>query len=166
VTVGLSASGTLALEYWADPGKTASVIFDVTGYFVQGPSGMTFHAVVPFRAYDSRKVTGGRLKSQAEGWAPIVSRPTAPSPVPASASAVAGIVTDVNPTQAGYITVAMLLPGGTTPGTSTVNFPAGVVRANGFTLQLSTTGGTLDILYQADPGNWTDVIIDITGYFS
>ncbi len=79
--------------------------------------------------------------------------------VPAGAVAVIGNVTVVNPTAAGYLT---LYPGGASrPTTSSINYVAGQVVANGVTMRLGPTG-IMNIFAAAT----TDVIFDATGFIA
>ena len=50
------------------------------------------------------------------------------------------------------------------PSTSTINFSKGDIAANGLTVALGS-GGTLSATYLTFPGNTTDLIFDVTGYF-
>jgi hypothetical protein len=74
-------------------------------------------------------------------------------------------VTIVGQTGLGYVSLAPSLAAATQPGTSTINFPAGDIRANGITVPLGADG-KLDAMYWA--GSTTDtvnVLFDVTGYF-
>ena len=51
------------------------------------------------------------------------------------------------------------------PTTSTINFNTGDVIANGLTVALGS-GGTLSATYVSGPGNTTDLVFDVTGYFA
>jgi hypothetical protein len=51
-----------------------------------------------------------------------------------------------------------------TPATSTLNFVAGDILANSVTVALGS-GGTLSATYISTPGNTTDLVFDVTGYF-
>jgi putative cell wall-binding protein len=44
ITMPLSAGGSLDLMYWARPGSTAQIVFDVTGYLVHDPPSASSHA--------------------------------------------------------------------------------------------------------------------------
>ena len=70
----------------------------------------------------------------------------------------------VVPTGAGNVT---LFPGDATPPpTSTLNFLAGVNRANNALLQLSADGaGTLAARAFLTGGGQVDLIVDVNGYF-
>jgi hypothetical protein len=51
------------------------------------------------------------------------------------------------------------------PGSSTINFGTGQVIGNGLTVALGS-GGTLSATYMSTPGNTTDLVFDLTGYFT
>jgi hypothetical protein len=51
-----------------------------------------------------------------------------------------------------------------TPSTSTLNFNRGDIKANGLTVALSPSG-TLSATYMSTPGNTTDLVFDVTGYY-
>jgi hypothetical protein len=81
--------------------------------------------------------------------------------IPSSAKAVAINVTVVNATGAGHLTV---YPAGTqTPLASTINFRAGLVRANNAVVPLGT-GGQLSVFCGMTSGS-TDFVLDVNGYF-
>jgi hypothetical protein len=66
----------------------------------------------------------------------------------------------------GYVSLAPSLTTGTQPGTSTINFPVGDIRANGVTVPLSDSG-TIDVMFWASSTTDTvNVLFDVTGYFS
>ena len=51
------------------------------------------------------------------------------------------------------------------PGTSTINFPLGDIRANGVTVPLAA-GGKLDFMYWTSrTGPTVQIVFDVTGYF-
>jgi putative cell wall-binding protein len=164
LTVSLGAGGRLDAMYSAgDTSSTVNVIFDVTGYFDNGTTGASFHAIPPGRVLDSRISLGAdRFHSgtkQSFAVAGLVG-------VPSEAVAVTGNVTIVGQDRAGYVTVAPSLTSGVYPSTSTINFPVGDVRANGITVSLGA-GGKLDAMYSAgDPGSAVDIVFDVTGYFA
>ena len=84
--------------------------------------------------------------------------------VPSAAAAVAFNVTVVNETDLGDL---RLYPaGGGIPGSSTINFAAGRVRANNAVIPLGT-GGSIAVRCDMPPGSAgrTDLVLDVTGYF-
>jgi hypothetical protein len=82
--------------------------------------------------------------------------------VPVGATAVTGNVTVVNETSSWAVFVGPLPTA--TPSTSTINFKAGDIRANGLTVALGV-GGILSATYISTAGNTTDLVFDMTGYF-
>ena len=126
-------------------------------------TGATYHAISPGRALDSRSGFGaGLFHSHVKQSFQV----TGLWGVPAGAIAVTGNVTIVNQTRGGYVTVAPLLSQGLQPITSTLNFPAGDIRANGITVALGA-GGKLDVMYwSASTADTVQVIFDVTGYFN
>jgi hypothetical protein len=81
--------------------------------------------------------------------------------IPPTAKAVAVNLTVVLPTAAGYLTV---YPAGTPlPLASTLNFRAGIVRANNAVLPLSA-GGQITVFCGMGSGS-TDFLLDVTGWF-
>jgi hypothetical protein len=83
--------------------------------------------------------------------------------VPSNATAVTGNLTVTGQTNGWAV---FLGPDPTpSPTSSTINFTAGEVRANGVTVALSNTG-TLSATYISSVGNTTDLVFDVTGYFT
>ena len=84
--------------------------------------------------------------------------------VPTGVNAVAINVTVVDETDIGDL---RLYPaGGSAPGSSTINFVAGKVRANNAIIPLGT-GGQLSVQCDMPPGSTghTNFLFDVTGYF-
>lgn len=126
-----------------------------------GPSQPSdFYTMTPCRVLDTR--TGAPLASGALRTIDVAR--TAACGIPAEARAVAANVTVVSPTGQGYVT---LFPGNyPRPVTSTVNFNAGVVRANSAILPLATDGsGTISAFTSVAGSGSVDLIVDISGYF-
>jgi hypothetical protein len=163
LTVALSASGALSATYMSTPGNTTDLVFDVTGYFTPDTSGATYHPITPTRVLDTRAGNGlsGRLLANTPATFPVAGR--SGTGVPPGATAVTGNVTVVNPTfsWAVYLGPTPIA----SPGTSTVNFSAGQVTGNGLTVALGSSGG-LSATYMSTPGNVTDLVLDVTGYFT
>ena len=165
MTVPLNAQGKLAAVYKAG-GGTTDLVFDVTGYFEPG-TGHARYVSLPVRALDTRTGTG---LSDGKPAKLVVSSPLSlqvrgvggvPG-IPAEAVAISGNLTVTGQTKAGYL--AITTDPTSTPLTSSLNFPLGDDRANGFTAQLSASG-QISIVYKAAAGT-TDVVVDITGYFT
>jgi Tol biopolymer transport system component len=131
---------------------------DVDLFLVTSPApGRDLFTVTPCRVLDTR--SGPALASG-------VPRQVAFSScgVPATAKAVAVNVTVVQPTGNGNLT---LYPGDLEPtGTSTINFPAGVTRANNAVLGLALDGtGTVAVLPFVTGAGTVHVLVDVSGYF-
>jgi hypothetical protein len=89
--------------------------------------------------------------------------PTDPSRnIPTGAVAVTGTLTVVGQTALGWLGLTKTPQNA--PGTSTLNFPMGDIRATGVTVPLGS-GGKLSVTYVAKAGNATYVVFDVTGYF-
>jgi hypothetical protein len=82
--------------------------------------------------------------------------------IPANAVAVTGNLTVANQGSAGYVSVGPSVSA--TPSTSTINFPFGDTRANNLTLPLNAQGDLMAV-FKGPPGKFTDLILDVTGYF-
>jgi hypothetical protein len=146
-------------------GNTTDLVFDVTGYYTNDATGSRYVAVNPTRMLDTRFNNG--LSQQlgantpATFWVSAQNRPG--SPVPAGATGVTGNVTVVNET---FPWAVFLGPDPTArPGTSTINFVRGDIKGNGLAVGLGS-GGSLSATYISNAGNKTDLVFDVTGYFT
>jgi hypothetical protein len=135
------------------------VLLDVTGYFLDGLSGLTFVPVTPARILDTRFGTG--LTGQFGASGPRTWQVANRGGVGVDAAAVIGNVTVVGQTKAGYVSLTPTPQ--VNPTTSTINFPLADIRANNFTVQLS--GDNLSGVYKAPSGNSTHLLMDVTGYY-
>ncbi len=163
VTVKLSPTGTLWVVYKSAAGNTTQVIFDVTGYYVNDLTGARFVPLAPGRRMDTRFPAPREGLSGA--FSANVARTLVIEPyqgVPVNATAIAGNLTVVNQTRGGYISMTQVATN--SPATSTLNFPAGDVRANGVTGPMTDPAGTIGLVYKASSGT-THMILDLTGYF-
>jgi hypothetical protein len=160
LTVALSATGTLSATFLSTPGNTTDLVFDVTGYYTADATGSKFVPLPPSRLLDTRVANGfsGKLPANTPASFLIIGRAC----VPVGATAVTGNVTVVNETSSWAVFVGPLPTA--TPSTSTINFKAGDIRANGLTVALGV-GGILSATYISTAGNTTDLVFDMTGYF-
>jgi hypothetical protein len=160
VTVALGKKGTLAATYMATSGS-ADLVLDVTGYFSADASGDTYHPLTPARLLDTRAAIGlsGKFKVNTPRTFTVWGR----GGVPTTAKAVTGNLTVVNATKswAIYLGPAPLFK----PTTSAINFLAGQITGNSLTVALSTTG-TLSATYMGNAGGTTDLVFDVTGYYT
>jgi hypothetical protein len=164
VTVPLSSSGSLSMTFKAGAAKTTDLVFDVTGYFLADDSAATYHPVTPTRLLDSRFGTGQPGGTPAKFLAGIPQTFTIGDglTIPVAASAITGNVTVTRQTKAGYLAIT---PDPTaSPAASSLNFPVGDDRGNGFTAPLNTSH-QLSIVYITATGATTDVVLDVTGYY-
>ena len=124
---------------------------------------LSFYTLAPCRVLDTRNPYG---PYGGPALAPGLSRVVKAAGVcgiPATAKALAVNVTVVSPPGGGHLT---FFPGNVTPpGTSTINFSAGQVRANNAVLMLASSGsGTLGIQCNSPTGP-VHAIVDVNGYF-
>jgi uncharacterized membrane protein YoaK (UPF0700 family) len=139
-----------------------NVVFDVTGYFVPNTSASTYVPVTPTRLVDSRAGPAQLgLTSALTSRVPAEFTATG-GVVPLGATAVTGNLTAVSYGASGYFGLTPVSPGGA-PSTSTLNFPAGDIRANAVTAPLGP-GGTLWVTF-VGVGGTMNVVFDVTGYF-
>lgn len=165
LSVALSTDGKLSATFMSKPGNSTDLVFDVTGYFTPNSSGATYHAMTPARLLDTRFANGlsARLVSNTPVcfWISQANRPN--STVPASATAVTGNVTVVNETSSWAVYVGP--DPVASPSASTLNFSSGDVKANNLTVALGA-GGRLCLTYLSIAGQTTDLVFDVTGYYT
>ena len=161
VTLALGSGGTLSATYMSSAGNTTSLVFDVTGYFTADSSGATYHKLAPARLLDTRANNG--LSGKFSAGVPRTFQVTGRGGVPSSATAVTGNLTVTDGTNGWAVYLGPVATA--TPPSSTINFGAGDVRANGVTVALGS-GGTLSATYLSTSGSTTSLIFDVTGYFS
>ena len=174
VTVGLASDGSLEAVYRSSTaGATTDLIFDVTGYFVPGSAGATYHSLAPGRVLDTRPTGSGvthigpltKLPNRVVRTFPVagvVALGWSSALVPSGALAVTGNVTVTGATSAGFVALGPTITA--SPSTSTLNLAAGSTVANGVTVALS--GGKLQVVWCGTTGSSADVIFDVTGYFT
>ena len=160
VTLALSPSGALSVTYMAASGTT-DLVLDISGYFSTASGGDTYHPLTPARLLDTR--TGNGLSGKLKANTPRTFKIWGRGGVPKTAKAVTGNVTVVNSTNAWAI---YLGPAPVTkPGASTINFLTGQIAGNSLTVALSSSG-TLSATYMSGSGNTTDLVFDVTGFYT
>jgi hypothetical protein len=160
-TVKLGADGAFKVFSTA----TTDAVIDVTGYYASpGAGGLYFHSLLsPLRLFDTRPqpacITPGASLA-AGSTTTIPGAVTCGSVViPATAKAVVGNATTVNPAGTGWLT---LFPADAAlPFTSNGNYTIGQVLNSQFYVGLSSAGEFKLFTKQS-----THLVIDITGYFS
>jgi hypothetical protein len=161
VTVALSATGTLSATYLSTPGNTTDLIFDVTGYFTPDTTGATYHAIAPARLLDTR--FGNGFATSLTAGTPASFVVAGRDGVPATAVAVTGNLTVVNETSSWAVYLGPVAEA--SPATSNLNFDNGETKSNNLTVALGA-GGHLFATYLSNPGNTTDLVFDVTGYYT
>ncbi len=147
-----ACSGTGSCVMTMDQARSVTATFSL--------SGLDFYTVLPCRVLDTR-TNGSTLIS----GSPLLFQVAGTCGVPADAKAVSLNVTAVNATGNGNL---RLYPGdGSVPTTSTLNFQAGVSRANNAIMSLATNGGgTLGAAaFLGAVDQTVDVLVDVNGYY-
>ena len=121
----------------------------------------TYHPITPVRLLDTRY--GNGLTGKLSPTRPDTFQITGRSGIPAGVSAVTGNLT-VTGSSASWAVYLGPNPNAA-PTSSTINFGAGETTANGVTVALSASG-TLSATYMGPPGATTDLVFDVTGYFT
>ncbi len=166
VIVKLSGTGRLgAVFVGSTSGKTANLVFDVTGYLLaddpSAPIGSTWVPIQPTRVLDTRTPVG--LSGRFYHRVPRTFCITGCAAVPDDAVAVTGNLTVTGQTTGGYV---FLGPNQTaTPTSSTLNFPKSDNRANNVTVRLDVNGNLTAVFVGAAASASTNLIFDVTGYF-
>jgi hypothetical protein len=173
--VGASGSGFMLAGTVGQPDAGGPLVggsFSVTGGFWPvatefSPAPVSpgaFHSLTPCRAVDTRgngaPIQGGVLLSGVPRMLPLADV----CGVPPTATAVSLNVTITQATGSGHVTLYRWDKGA--PGTSTINFPAAVVRANNGIFALASDGtGQLGAIATLTGGGSVHLIIDVNGYF-
>jgi hypothetical protein len=158
VTVALK-SGKLQAVWVGKAGSTADVIFDVTGYFTTGATGLRYYPITPIRDLDS--TTGKGLSGSFATKTARTLTVGGLGGVPTDAKGISGNLTLLKPTSAGYGFIAPTISG--TPASSTLNSTTGLTVANGFDVALSS--GKLSIIWMGTTGSKANFSLDVTGYW-
>jgi hypothetical protein len=130
--------------------------------------GATYVPVTPNRLVDSRPGAGQQglssaLSNQVPARFQVTNRTSDQSKnIPSNAVAVTGNLTAVSSGASGYLSLTPTMPVGV-PGTSTLNFPAGDIRANAVTTPIGSDGG-LWVTF-VGVGGTMHAVFDVTGYF-
>jgi hypothetical protein len=155
-------------DYWSVEGVPGlpAVRFGTYGKgiwdYLPGPPSLKFYTIAPCRVIDTRNAPG-RLAGPA--LLPSTARMFALTGVcglPATAQAVSVNVTVVGATADGYLTLGASDRG--LPGTSTINYQAGTVRANNAIVGLSSDGAGGFAAFNASTAP-VHFILDVNGYF-
>jgi spore germination protein YaaH len=162
VTLGLATDGSLTIEYFGPAGNSVQAVFDLTGYFLQDPTGATYFPVSPARIVDTR-TKGHQLYGALVPGKVSTFGVSGLAGIPSNATAITGNVTISGGTGNGYVTVAPTIATTGPAQVSTLNFGKGETAANNVVLQLG--GGKLQVKYTGTTGSTVQFIFDVTGYF-
>ena len=144
------------------PFNSTDLIVDINGYFAApAQGGVSFYAVAPCRAFDSRANFGQPFTGQI--MVNVVGGPCAP---PGNAAGYVFNATVVPSASLGYLT---LWPDGQTqPVVSTLNAYDGFITSN-MAIVPNQNGSTDAFAAPGNPGpgsGYTQLILDISGYFA
>ena len=168
VSLGVPASATIGgvsyvFSSWSDGGAATHTVTVHAGASYTANytavSGDTYHPISPVRLIDSRLNYG---LSRLHSGLPQTFAVAGQVGIPANAVAISGNAVSVGSSVGGYF--AFTTSPTSTPGTSTLNFPTGDLRANNIIIGLGP-GGTLSVVYIGGSGS-ADIVLDITGYFT
>jgi hypothetical protein len=171
VTVPLSSAGTVGAWYGAAAGTEVNVIIDVTGYFLPGTGGAGYVAFGPTRILDTRPAPDhydpiGLAGSLTSGKHRLIQVAGVQGLPATGIVAVTGNLTVIAPSVKGWVSLG---PDPTdSPGSSTINFARGDIRANNVVVPVNADG-TLSAFYSASGGVTTatvNLVLDISGYFT
>ena len=152
----LRNQATLSFDANGDGVSESAGVSDVTDILiVSGP--LDFYTLPPCRVFDTRSgapLTSGVVRTFAVAGT---------CGIPADAEAVAANLTVITPSASGN--VAVWPASSPAPGTSNINFAAGVTRANNATLALSSAGAIDVRASLAGSGQQTHLVLDVSGYY-
>ena len=164
-TVALGGDGAFKIFSFSD----VHLVIDVVGYYAPaGPGGLYFHPLPkPVRALETRPETfypgceTPRAKLQAGSTRPLQGRFSCEGvTIPPTAQALVGNLTSVNASESGEATVYAgdVAP---LPLANTLSYVSTQAIPNSFVTRLSNTGN-----YNLYVSQTTDMLVDLTGYFS
>ncbi len=147
----------------------ANVVVDVEGYVPSSSSsssGYLYNPISPLRICDTRTGNPSGLSGieaqcnskEPQGGSSFSIDVAGIANIASNATAVALSLTAVQPQSGGFLS---LYPSGSFPGTSNLNFVAGVTIANFVVVPLSSSG-KIEIYTSAT----TNILVDVSGYYS
>jgi hypothetical protein len=145
--------GKLQAVWAGAAGSSADVIFDVTGYFTNDVTGMSYHPVEPTRVFSE---SAGHLQNRLPVTTSIIAGHVSPS-----AAGISGNLTVVDPSSAGFAFISPETVA--SPTSSTVNLTAHQTVANG--VNLAAASGNVALIWCGTVGSQTYLQLDVTGYW-
>ena len=159
VTIRLGTGGRLSAAFVGSSGSRTHLIFDVTGYFVSGPGGATFHPIAPVRLLNSAigwGVSGAFASSKPKSFQ-TAGRGT----IPSDALAVTGSLMANRPTSTGRVAIGSAV---STSSPAALYVARGDRRANGVTVRFAAYGRQ-QAIFAGTTRTSTQLILDATGYY-
>ena len=134
-----------------------------TGYELWSlPVPLKLHTITPCRVADTRDPAGPTGGAPIGSSETVVVQVTGSCGIPSTALSIAANVTVVSPSTAGSLSV--FAGGPIVSGSTEVPVTSGKTRALHFIPGLGTAG-SLAFRPSMQAGGWTDVILDVSGYF-
>ena len=163
VIAQISPAGTVTLENFATSKTTVlNLIADATGYFSASQADR-FDFVAPARLMDTRSGTGGSKGALAAGKTDVLTVAGAGGLPATGVAAVALNLTVTGTTGSGYLVA--YADGTAEPGTSDENWQGSTTKATNAIVPVGSDGG-IDLHNGSDDGGTTNVLVDVTGYFT
>jgi hypothetical protein len=157
-----TTDGSISVYTYSEVAGT-DVVIDINGYFAPpGPGGLSLYTITPCRAADTRLGLGGSNLSSAS---PLRTFPLSSGAcnVPSTVRAYSLNATVVPSGPLGFL--AAWPNGLPQPGVSTLNSTDGSVVANA-ALVPAGADGSINIYVNLNPGVFTDLVLDLNGYFA
>jgi hypothetical protein len=172
ISLSAGALGQTSFSGWTGTGGSFSdlantqTVFTITANAVVtalfGAPGLKFYTISPCRVIDTRNSSGPLGGPSLSGGSVRFFTVAGTCGIPLNALAISVNVTAVVPAASGYLLV--FAGDQPAPGTSTVNFSAGQVRANNAIVGLASNGAGTIAVQNAGPGR-VDVLVDVNGYW-
>jgi hypothetical protein len=165
VVASVAPGGTITLRNFAPSGVKLDLIADVSGYYAPTAGNGYVALAQARRILDTRVGPGGNAAKLNSGQTDIVTVAGAADVVPPTGvTAVAVNVTETGTTRSGYLT---LYPDGSgaRPVASNLNWQGAMTRAVAAVVPVGADG-RIDIYNGSGDGGSTNVILDVTGYFT
>jgi len=157
-----TTDGSISVYTYSEVAGT-DVVIDINGYFAPpGPGGLSLYTITPCRAADTRLGLGGSNLSSASPLRTF-SLTAGACNVPSTVRAYSLNTTVVPSGPLGFL--AAWPNGLPQPVVSTLNSTDGSVVANA-ALVPAGADGSINIYANLNPGFFTDVVLDLNGYFA
>ena len=167
VVAAVAPDGTVTLRnFGVTSSVTLQLIADISGYYAPTATGSEYASLAnSARIMDTRSGVGGTTGKLAAGKTDVLTIAGADGgALPASGiTAVALNVTATGTSDAGYLTV--YADGAPLPGTSNLNWQGSTTKPTAVVAPVGADG-RIDIFNGSDDGGSTDVLVDVSGYYT